>query len=575
VMWVVGLLLLLACTVCSQETSGPEVLELNLGNYQETIKRADVAVIEYTTHAPHTDYLTPHVFQSAITRLVARLPEREFVFGRVNCTEEDLICNPDPDVKYFPMIKVFYRDLEDEEGDDVTAVYGEDDAAEEEKSEFAVPAHFYRASFIVDNVYNILKPAVKVLTDPEQIQDLLATEDLFYLGVFEDENTQEARIFRAAADIYRMNYTMFVTYDADVGSALGVTSGQALVAAGKTWAKNPLKFRKEWKLSTVSDFLQFASFPPISQLDLKSFEMIHQKSVPVLFAFLEDNLGSSANQRLIQVLKQFGSRNFEEVFVVYFEASKFPRLRFFLGADESVPSYVLYSYKNNEKAQFSGSNQLSLEHLQSFLSEWKAGTVQKIFKSEPLPPKRESRYELQRIVGSNFKEKVLDDEKRDVMVLFDADWCGAVCLQADRVLAEVEYIRAQPGMKGQIALYKMDGSKNDVPIPYFWVPTFPLIALFPKNNKTETILYESELAAPRILRFLSEKSDTYAEEIAIEEEEMRRNQPEEQSLEDYLKEQEAKLREMEREEREGYTVQVGATDASTTAVPDSDVKDEL
>jgi len=59
--------------------------------------------------------------------------------------------------------------------------------------------------------------------------------------------------------------------------------------------------------------------------------------------------------------------------------------------------------------------------LTKFIDNWKAGKLEKYFKSEEIPEKNDDAVKV--IVGKTFKELVIDNDK-DVLLEFYAPWCG-------------------------------------------------------------------------------------------------------------------------------------------------------
>lgn len=118
----------------------------------------------------------------------------------------------------------------------------------------------------------------------------------------------------------------------------------------------------------------------------------------------------------------------------------------------------------------------SVESLEKFIKDFKAGSLEPYLKSEPVP---DSQGNVKVAVAKNFDELVTKSEK-DSLVEFYAPWCGHC-----KKLAPV-YDELGDKMKDEnVNIVKMDATANDVPAS-FDVRGFPTIYWVPKGGKPVT-----------------------------------------------------------------------------------------
>nr|CAG4642426.1 EOG090X0438 [Evadne anonyx] len=138
----------------------------------------------------------------------------------------------------------------------------------------------------------------------------------------------------------------------------------------------------------------------------------------------------------------------------------------------------------------------SVDNLQKFLEDVRAGKLVAYMKSEPLP---DNSGPLKTAVAKNFDEVVMNNGK-DTLIEFYAPWCGH-CKKLAPVLEQV----AQSLKDEDVAIVKMDATANDVP-PNFEVRGFPTLYWLPKNSKASHVRYEGGRTHEDFMKYISQSS---------------------------------------------------------------------
>merc|ERR1712194_126540 len=151
-----------------------------------------------------------------------------------------------------------------------------------------------------------------------------------------------------------------------------------------------------------------------------------------------------------------------------------------------------------KKSFFTGT--LTPETLSTWTKDWLAGKVTPTLKSAQAPHEQDNKEEVKIVVGSTFKNEVLQSGK-DTMVEFHAPWCGH-CKQfagayssIARALAEIKTIQ----------LVKIDATENE--IDEVEVKGFPTFYFFKASDPSKPILYEGERSEEEMTKFIKENAD--------------------------------------------------------------------
>lgn len=116
------------------------------------------------------------------------------------------------------------------------------------------------------------------------------------------------------------------------------------------------------------------------------------------------------------------------------------------------------------------------------MNKFKDGLLTPHVKSEPLPTDDSSA--VRKLVALNFDE-IVNNEEKDVMVVFHAPWCG----HCKNLMPKYEEAASKLKNEPNLVLAAMDATANDVPSPY-QVRGFPTIYFVPKGKKSSPVPYE-------------------------------------------------------------------------------------
>jgi len=147
---------------------------------------------------------------------------------------------------------------------------------------------------------------------------------------------------------------------------------------------------------------------------------------------------------------------------------------------------------------------LTVDKLQTFITQFKDKKLQPFFKSEEIPT--DNSHPVRVIVGKNFESVVMNNED-DVLVKFYAPWCGHCKKLApiwDDLATELKNVK-------NLVIAKFDATANEV--EGVDVRGYPTLKWYPKGGKTAPVDYEGERDLEGFKKWLSEHSEAYKKHL--------------------------------------------------------------
>ena len=145
--------------------------------------------------------------------------------------------------------------------------------------------------------------------------------------------------------------------------------------------------------------------------------------------------------------------------------------------------------------------------VKNFVQQFLAGTLAPYVRSEPEPEDPKDSFTpgsiLVNAVAANFPRLVVDDTKRDVLVVFHAPWCG-FCRKLMPTLRE---LGEKLGHNGKaLKLVKIDATRNEVPnVSISGYPTIVLFNSVPERvelDRRPSVRYEGDRSVEDLIQFL-------------------------------------------------------------------------
>ena len=181
------------------------------------------------------------------------------------------------------------------------------------------------------------------------------------------------------------------------------------------------------------------------------------------------------------------------------------RLATFVGAeDKDLPAlYVVtpLAEGKSEKYKYTGGavEDLTEDKLNDFIKDFRAGTLTRIYKSQPVPPKEKSTQVMHTLVGQTHNDFVFD-KTQDVFVAYMSEHCRT-CKELEISLQDLAGLTPEDLIVAQIDVERneMEGWER---------PKVPFLKFYPKGNK-DGIAYPGGHGQVELMEFLSQNASTF------------------------------------------------------------------
>lgn len=172
------------------------------------------------------------------------------------------------------------------------------------------------------------------------------------------------------------------------------------------------------------------------------------------------------------------------------------RLADYIGvAAASTPALWIIHPANRDLSKFPYTGEWTAEGVAAFLAQWRAGSLDRHYKSEDIPEKNDEPVKV--VVGKNYQDLVVGSGKWVLLELY-APWCGHC-----KALAPIyDELAKQHAANDKLVIAKCDATANE--IPGLNVSGFPTIKLFAPGKDTP-IDFSGDRTAEGFNKFLKEQ----------------------------------------------------------------------
>ncbi|CAI4057037.1 hypothetical protein N7582_000760 [Saccharomyces uvarum] len=471
--------LLLASSVSAQqEAVAPEdsaVVKLSTDSFNEYIQSHDLVLAEF--FAPwcgHCKNMAPEYVQAA-----EALADKNITLAQIDCTENQELCM-EHNIPGFPSLKIF-------KNSDVNS-----------SVDYEGPR---TAQAIVQFMLKQSQPAVTVVDD---LPAFLANET-FLAPIIVQSGKIAADFnatFYAIANKHFNDYN-FVSLEngkKDDAFKLAIYLPSALedpvVYSGKQTDIVDAEVFEKW--------LQVEALPYFGEIDGSVFSQYVDSGLPLAYLFYNDD---EELEQYRPVFTELAKKNRGLLNFVSINAKKFGRHAGNLNMKEQFPLFAIHDMVQDFKYglpqlseeafdELTDKIELETKSIESLVKNFLKGDATPIVKSQEVFETQES--SVFQLVGKNHDE-IVNDPKKDVLVMYYAPWCGHCKRLAPTYL---ELADTYANSTSDVLIAKIDHTENDV--AGVTIEGYPTIVLYPAGKKSESVLYQGARTLDSLFDFIKE-----------------------------------------------------------------------
>ncbi|KAJ3125030.1 protein disulfide-isomerase precursor [Nowakowskiella sp. JEL0407] len=391
----------------------------------------------------------------------------------VNCYVERDLCSKEMIVDY-PTIKI-YRD-------GTPSIYKGSRHPEE----------------IISTIRKTLLPAVSIL-DGEELKRFSTSEKMVTVGFFESVKSPSFSNFSMVAETLRDKHVFAATFDP--ASIQKFNAKTPSLQIFKKYDSGSDSFTGRFSIENITFFINSNAFPIMEELGEDNYPEYLARGLPMAYFF---HSSTEERSKYFDFFKGIAEKYKGHVSFVAIDANQFGNHANTLNLKKSWPAFAIQNstYKYPYRGEF------VKEDLEAFVDNVFSGKAKYSIKSEqPYEGEKDGDDEVINVVGMNYEQIVLDDEK-DVFIQIYAPWC-TFCKDLAPTWSE---LASKLDPIDNVVIAKFDGTKNDIP-PYspFKPTPYPLLKLY-KAKTNEIIGFEGSRTFEKLLAFLQANA-TYGQEI--------------------------------------------------------------
>lgn len=228
-----------------------------------------------------------------------------------------------------------------------------------------------------------------------------------------------AAAFSATADKHRDDYLFGLTTDPAVIEAAGVKTPAIILY--RKFDEPKLEFSAHTPSATVEEietWIKKNSIPLVDEVTTDNYQAYATSGLPLAYLFVD-----SADEKLpsyVEMLKPIAKEYKGRINFVTIDATRFGDHAKALNVLEPKwPAFVVQDLKLQLKYPLDQDLEITSETIAPWIAQYVDGKLEPKLKSQAVPDSQDE--PVITIVGSQFKEYVLDDEK-DIFVEFYAPW---------------------------------------------------------------------------------------------------------------------------------------------------------
>ena len=334
-------------------------------------------------------------------------------------------------------------------------------------------------------------PAVSSVT-AENVTDFSKKDKIVAIAYLSPSDDSSA--FTQFAEANRDSYLFAIASDTEAAAVTGAKVPSVVLY--RTFDEPSVTY--PGKLSSLDDlsaFVKAESIPLIDEVGPENFMAYAEAGLPLAYYFTKPDY--EGKEKDVEALKPLAKEHRGKINFVWIDAEKFVNHAKSLNIQsEDWPAFAIQDMQAQTKFPLSASGKDLLKSVPKFVKDFTNGKLSPSIKSEPAPKLQDGPVHV--LVADEF-DKIVFDDKKDVLVEFYAPWCGH-CKKLAPTYDELGEKYKKHNDK--IVIAKMDATTNDIPpTAGFQVSSFPTIKFKPAGSK-EFMDFNGDRSLDSFLEFI-------------------------------------------------------------------------
>lgn len=347
-------------------------------------------------------------------------------------------------------------------------------------------------------------PSVSLLTK-DTLEEFKTTDKVVLVAYIGLDDKASNETYTTLADELRDEYIFGATNDAELASAAGVK--QPAVVLYKDFDEGKAVFSDKFTVEALQTFATVASTPLVGEVGPETYQAYMSSGIPLAYIFSET---PEEREELAKTLKPVAEKYKGKINFATIDAKAFGAHAGNLNLPENQwPAFAIQDTVTDDKYPFEG-NKLTEKKIAAFVKDYSDGKLTPSIKSEPVPEKNDGPVTV--IVATQFKEIVMDQNEKDVLVEYYAPWCGH-CKNLAPTYEALGELYQSNGFGSKVVIAKVDATANDVPEK---IQGFPTIKLYPAGGKDSPIDYSGSRTMDDLANFIKDNGSNKVDVLAAQ-----------------------------------------------------------
>ncbi|XP_022080080.1 protein disulfide-isomerase A4-like [Acanthaster planci] len=343
-------------------------------------------------------------------------------------------------------------------------------------------------------------------------------DDISIVGFFKTEEENLYKAYLEAGNDLREDYRFGHTFDHQLMNQYKVNPNSIVIFMperfqSKYEPKRHVFDKADASAAEIQSFYSDNNSPLVGHMTKENMDKRY-KDRPLLVAYYDVDWSFEHRkkteiwrQKILAVAKD---KEYKDVTFAVAQEEEFEDQLKDLELDDSGEEINVGLFADGKKYRMEPDEDFDLDVLRDFLKAWRKGKLQPVIKSQPVPRKQTGPVTV--LVGKTF-DKVVRDERKDVLVELYAPWCG----HCKKLEPTYKKLAKKYKDRHSVVVAKMDATANDTPTDYS-AAGFPTIYLARADDKKNPVKFEGgDRSLEALSKFIEDNASTLKAKKAKEE----------------------------------------------------------